>query len=114
MKLLFIFIGNIVGLFAASFLISGFSVEPRSSVFLLATLLTLLQLTLKPILKFFAWPIVILTLGLGLILINAVVLGALDFIAKNLTINGLLPLIFGTLLITGANLICHHLPSSKS
>ena len=101
------FLGNLVGLFAASYFISGFAIAPKVSGFLLAVLLTLLHLTIKPILKFFAWPIVVLTLGLGLILINALVLGILDFISKNLTIKGLEPLILGTLLVTGANLIIH-------
>ncbi len=105
--ILLIFLGNLAGITAASYLIKGFTVDPRSSVVILAALLTVLHLTVKPILKLLAWPIVVLTLGIGLILVNAAVLATLDFVSENLTIKGLEPLALGTLIVGGANLIVH-------
>ncbi|MEK7554600.1 MAG: phage holin family protein [Patescibacteria group bacterium] len=101
------FLGNLAGIAAASYLVSGFVVNPRSGVIFLALVLTLLHLTVKPIVKFLTWPFIMLTLGLGLMLINAIVLAVLDFVSKNLTIKGLESLALGTLLVWGANVLIH-------
>ena len=50
-------------------------------------------------------PLVWLTLGLFTIVINAGVLTLVDFFTTDITINGLVALLYGTLIISAANLV---------
>lgn len=72
-----------------------------------AAILTVLNLTIKPILKLMLGPVIVLTLGLGLVAVNAAVLFILDMLSKNLTIDGVSALFLGALIIGAANLILH-------
>lgn len=72
-----------------------------------AVIFTLLNLILKPILKLILGPIIILTLGLGLILVNILMLFILDRITNNLTIVGILPLVYAAIVLGISNFIVH-------
>lgn len=72
-----------------------------------AVVFTVLNLILKPILKLILGPIIILTLGLGLIVVNILMLFILDRITNNLTILGVLPLIYAAIVIGLSNFIVH-------
>ena len=88
--------------------IPGITIQSGIRGLLLITLLfTALNIIIKPILKFILSPIIILTLGLGLLLINAVILFILDLLTEQLTIQGVLPLMLATLLISAANFVIH-------
>ena len=88
--------------------IPGITIQSGIRGLLLITLLfTALNIFIKPILKFILSPIIILTLGLGLLLINAVILFILDLLTEQLTIQGVLPLMLATLLISAANFVIH-------
>jgi putative membrane protein len=97
---------NIAVLFVASRFIEGFSVTPTTASFLVAAaLLTLANALVKPILKLFFFPLIILTLGLFTLVINAVLLYALDVVLTSVTIAGLVPLAYATLIATVGNLL---------
>ena len=99
---------NAVALWAASQYIDGFKFDGGArELATTAGILTLLNLFIKPILKLFLGPIIIITLGLGLIFVNALILYGLDLISKNLMIDGIPALAYGTLLITAVNFIVH-------
>jgi len=88
--------------------IPGVTIQSGIRGLLLITLIfTALNIFIKPILKFILSPIIILTLGLGLLLINAVILFILDLLTEQLTIQGVLPLMLATLLISAANFVIH-------
>src|SRR5437899_610457 len=72
-----------------------------------AAILTALNFLIKPILKLILGPIIVVTLGLGLILINAIILYVLDFLSKNITIETIPALIYGALVIGVVNFIFH-------
>jgi uncharacterized membrane protein YvlD (DUF360 family) len=55
----------------------------------------------------FLGPIIIITLGLGIIIINAIILYLLDYFLVQITISGLYPLIYATLIISVINLVFH-------
>ncbi len=98
------FIANGVGLYAAGALIPGFSITPDiKDIAIAAGILTGINFVLKPIVKHLLWPLMFLTLGLFSIVINAITLYALDYLLPYVTISGLIPLIYATLVITGAN-----------
>ena len=49
-------------------------------------------------------PIIILTFGLGIIAVNALIIYLLDILMVNITITGLVPLVYGTLVISLINM----------
>jgi putative membrane protein len=69
-----------------------------------ALILGLVSATVKPVLKFLSFPIVLVTLGLFLLLINAAMLGLTGWLAQQLGIGfqvgGFWPAVGGALVIT--------------
>jgi putative membrane protein len=107
-RLILAFIANAIALWAASYLIAGFTISYDLYNFLIVTaLLTLINLYLKPIVKMIFSPLIILSFGLFTLVINAALLWVLDIFSQNLTIDGLLPLVYATLIISFVNLIVH-------
>ena len=107
-KLILIIIANAAALWVAIKYIDGFGISGGAEeIISIAIVLTALNFFLKPILKLVLGPIIVLTLGLGLILVNAIVLYLLDLISKNLNIEGILALLYGTILISAVNFLVH-------
>jgi len=75
-------------------------------ILIIAAIFTLLNLLLKPILKLLFGPIIVLTLGLGLVAVNIAILYILDILVDNLTIYGL-ALVYGALIIGFVNFLIH-------
>src|SRR5437870_12061506 len=97
-------IANIIGLLLAAYLITGFNLTiGYQDLLVLGAILTVLNFVLKPTLKLFLGPIIILTLGFGLILVNMFILWILDILSKNLTIETVPALIYASLLIGVVN-----------
>lgn len=102
------FVGNLTALMIATRVIEGFALEQNPRALLTAAgLLTLINLTIRPVLKLFLSPLIILSLGLFSIAINAALLFMLDYFLASLTIKGLLPLLAATLLMSFVNIIIH-------
>jgi len=115
-KLFVLFISSVGGLLAADYFVTGFSITHDPVPFVIVALIfTVLQLILRPILKFIFMPFILLTLGLFTLVLNALLLGLLDFLSSNLTIEGLEALLFGTLIMTAAHFLASVLwyPSKK-
>jgi len=87
MRLLIRWLINSIALVAAAFLVPGITVEGDSAFIafaITALILGLLNATLKPLLTFLTCGFVVLTLGIGLLFINAFVLWAASWISYNL------------------------------
>lgn len=98
---------NGVALFAADYVIEGFSLDVadlRSAAIVAATLM-ILNFALKPVLKLMLGPVIVLTLGLGLIFVNGFVLWTLDIIFPQLTIQSIAALLEATLVIGAINFV---------
>lgn len=111
LRIVFAVIANGVALFVADHFVEGFVLtagDLKTFAFIALTL-TALNFILKPILKLLLGPLIILTLGLGAILINAVILKVLDFLSPELSIQGLLALLYATIIVSLINLIFHFL-----
>jgi putative membrane protein len=63
-----------LGVIAATWLVAPIQAESTATLLFVALVLAFLNVILKPVLVFFALPFVIITFGLGIILINAVLL----------------------------------------
>ncbi len=107
-KLIVAIVVNAAGLLAAGYFVPGFkmNVDPQGLA-LLAVVLTALNFFLKPLLKLMFGPIIILTFGLGLILVNMTVLYILDMLFANLTIENIPALVYSSIIIGLVNFVFH-------
>lgn len=106
MGVIFSIVGNGLGLFAAQRYIEGFVFTGGFLNYAAAGLfLAFLNFTLKPIIKIITAPLILLTLGLFIIIINALLLWLTDFIFDFMAIETLGALVLSTILIGIINLI---------
>jgi putative membrane protein len=107
-KIIVMLVGNGLGLYVASRYVPGFIVPIDLEGLLIASLvLTAINLFLRPLLKIVLSPLIIITLGLGIILVNLATLYLLDYFLVSVTISGLVPLIIGTLVLGAINFVIH-------
>lgn len=91
---------------AANHFVAGFSFTGSFVELLLAAVLfTVVNATLGTVMRIILSPLIVLTLGLAMIGINAVVLYLLDIWIKPLTIGGYIPLLFATLVISALGMV---------
>ena len=114
-KLIIIFLINGICLFVAGNIVPGF-VVPKDLMELASVSMVFmaLNLLLKPLLKLVLTPIIWLSLGLASLALNAFMLIILDKIWDLVIINGVVPLILGTLIITVTNALCQRLLLPRS
>lgn len=99
---------NALAFFALGSYVKGFSVATDiKDLLILSAIFTVLYFVLRPIVKLFLGPLIVLTLGLGLLVVNAVMLVLVDFLSPALTIGGVEPLIIATLAISVLNFLLH-------
>ena len=100
---------NALGLLAASYYIAGFNLNNDfRELMILAAVFTAIYFILRPIVKMILGPFLVLTLGLGLIAVNAIMLYLLDLASKNLMIDGVGALLEATLLLSVLNFVLHY------
>jgi len=99
---------NALALWAAGALLPNFQLTPGLvGILAVAGVFTVLNFLIRPILKFVLMPFIIVTLGLGLLFINAFILYLLDFLTKDLSIQGVPTLIYATLIVGVVNFVFH-------
>jgi len=100
LTLLLIWLLNAVALLAVAYLLPGIAVASFGSAMIAALVLGLLNTIVKPILVFLTLPITILTLGLFLLVINALVFWFAGSILSGFRVNGFWWAMIGALLYT--------------
>ena len=99
-------LGNSLALYAANYLVPGFTVNGSWKEYLLAgAFLGLLNLIVKPILKAISMPIIILTLGLFILVINGLLLWTVDYIFDFVSIKDVTALLYAVIVVAIVNLI---------
>lgn len=88
MTLLLIWLLNAVALLAVAYLLPGITVASFGSALIAALVLGLLNVIVKPILVFLTFPITIVTLGLFLLVINALVFWLAGSILRGFVVQG--------------------------
>ena len=102
------FIANGVGLYLAARFIPNVTIPLTLEGFVLvAFVLTMINLFIRPFVKFVLTPIIVLTLGLGSLVVNALMLYFLDFLLPTVTIEGLVALALATLIVSISSLVIH-------
>lgn len=89
-----------LGVLSASWLLDGIQYESATTLILVALVLSLLNMIVKPILVLFTLPFVIFTLGLGILLINAVLLYLAGTLVPGFEVESFGTAFFGALIIS--------------
>ena len=102
MRTLAIRIGiNALAVWAAAELIGGITVDDGlGPILLVAVIFGVINAVLKPIAKLLTFPVIILTLGLFTLVINAVMLLITDAIAGGLDVDGFGSAVLGAIVIS--------------
>jgi len=87
-------------LWIVSKVLRGIEVRSFGDALLATAVIAVLDVTLKPILKFFATPLTVITLGLFLLVINAFLLMLAAMLAPGFRVRGFLNALVGSLLLT--------------
>ncbi|MEK7514822.1 MAG: phage holin family protein [Patescibacteria group bacterium] len=96
---------NALGLYVAALFIPGFSISASASIYLLAgAVLTILHGVIRPIMTFISFPLIIVTFGLFSIIINALLLGIVDWKFAAIESTSAWSLIGATLIVSLVNL----------
>lgn len=107
-RIIFAIVSNMVALFAAGSFIAGFAVTNDFLALAGAALiLALFNTLLRPILKLFFGPLMVLTLGLFSVVVNALLLYLLDIVTPAVTIEGYGALLVGAFVVSAVNVVLH-------
>ena len=107
-RIIFSVVSNMVALLAAGSFITDFTVANEFLALAgAAAILAALNLLLRPVLKLFFGPLMILTLGLFSIVVNGLLLYVLDIVSSAVTIHGYVALLLGALVISAVNVVLH-------
>jgi putative membrane protein len=98
MTLLLVWLLNAVALLVVAYLLPGITVASFGSALIAALVLGLLNMLVKPLLVLLTLPITILTLGLFLIVLNALLFWFAGSILKGFQVNGFWWAVIGALL----------------
>jgi len=105
-RLIFAFFSNFVALLIAGNFIPGFEISGNFiNLLIAAAIFALINIYIRPLIKMILSPIIILSLGLFTLVINAGMLYLLDILSSNVNIIGIEALIYGTLLISAINFL---------
>lgn len=99
-------LGNSLAIYAAYLFVPGFVINGGIKEFLLAgILLGLLNKIVKPPIKLLTMPLIILTLGLFLVVINALMLWLVDYTFNFVVIENITALVWATIIVAMINAI---------
>jgi len=89
-----------LAVFAADWLLPGVSIDGFSTAIGVAIVLGILNATLKPLLIIITIPLTFLSLGLFLLIINAIIIGVADQWIEGLTVNSVWTAILFSFLVS--------------
>jgi putative membrane protein len=110
-RLIVVLITNIIGLFLAAYFVKGFYINPDVITYIkLGVVFSALNIFIRPVLKLVFTPILLITFGLGIIVVNAIILYLLYKIypvgiSIDMATSGLYPLVYATLVISAVHFI---------
>lgn len=105
MKFLIQIFTNALAIFLADYLVPGFVFEGDIlTLFIAGLILGLINVFIKPILKLISAPLIALSFGLFIIIINIVLLWLLQYFVPELTISGFWAYFWGVIIISLVNI----------
>jgi putative membrane protein len=89
-----------LGLFLASRLVPGVTIEGLGNFILAALLLGLVNAFIRPLMFFFTLPLTIVTLGLFIFVVNAAMFGLVAAMLDNFHVSGFWSALFGAVIVS--------------
>lgn len=89
-----------VSLVITAYIVPGFIVSSFVAALLAAVVLGLVNAIIKPILVILTLPLTLLTLGLFLFVVNAIVIWLAGVLTPGFAVTGLLPALIGSIVLT--------------
>ena len=97
---------NAAALWAAAELVAGIRLGDRfEEVVVVAAIFALVNAFIRPVVKFFAFPVILLTLGLFTLVINAGMLMLADWLADGLVVAGFTSALLGSVIISFVSVV---------
>ncbi len=109
MSILFAWIIITIAILLAAYLIPGIKVNSLGSAIVGAAILGLLNVLIKPILIILTFPITLLTLGLFIFVINALLFWLAGSMIRGFSVRSFGPALLGSLVVTVITFIAQHL-----
>ena len=100
MQFLLTWILTAVSLVITAFLVPGLDISSFGAAAVAAIVLGLVNAVVKPILIIFTLPLTILTLGLFLLVVNAISLGIVGYFTPGFSVNGFFPAVIGSIVLS--------------
>lgn len=100
MMMILRWIGFALAIMLTAWIIPGISVENFVSALLVAVIIGLINVFIRPILMFITLPINVLTLGLFALVVNALLLMLAGYIAPGFEVDGFLSALLGSILLS--------------
>jgi len=91
---------NALAVFGAAYILPGVHVKNFTTALIVALVLSILNLIVKPILVVFTIPVTILTLGLFLLVINAIIVKICAHLVSGFAVDGWLYAIIFSLIVS--------------
>ena len=89
-----------LGLFLASRLIPGVTIDGLGNFILAALLLGLVNAFIRPLMFFFTLPLTIVTMGLFIFVVNAAMFGLVAAMLDNFQVSGFWSAVFGAVIVS--------------
>ena len=102
-----------LGVTIATKLITGIHCDDVGTLIVVVLLLSLFNAVLKPILVLFTLPFILLSLGLGMLVINAFLFMLVGRMVKGFHVAGFCPALGGALIVSITNMIVSRLIGTK-
>ena len=99
-RLLIFWFINAVSVYATAHILPGITIKSFGAAFVVALVLGLVNTLLKPVLVFFSIPFIIVTLGLFMLVINALLLELSSVLVSGFTIDSFWSAIVGSVMIS--------------
>jgi putative membrane protein len=88
-------------------IIPGIQIRSFRAALLATIVIAVVNITIGPILRFIAWPITFLTLGLFRLVLNALLLKLASMFTPGFRIDGFLNALLGSLVLTVLDIVLH-------
>ncbi len=96
-----------LGLWLASRLVAGITVDGVTTLLIAAVVLGLVNAIVRPVVFFLTLPLTILTLGLFLLVLNAAMLGLTALLLGGLRVDGFVSAVLGSVVISIVSWLGH-------
>ncbi|HUB78013.1 MAG TPA: phage holin family protein [Bryobacteraceae bacterium] len=100
LHILVVWLVSALALWLVAQIVPGIEVRDFGAALLATIVIAVVNAVIGPILRFFAWPLTILTLGLFKLVINAVLLKLASMFSPGFRVRGFLNAVLGALLLT--------------